>query len=111
MPTKETIIEHARYLKSHCWALDPDPDNGEVWTGKGYGASFELIKDDGSIFGKDITCLTLSLRGKIAGKDRLMKEFTDALGKPTIVMPARRFRNPQLLSWNISATTENVPQY
>lgn len=109
MPKKETILENVQNLTAKSWALDPDPDNGEVWTGKGYGASFELIKDDGSIFGKDITGLTLSLRGKIAGKDKLMKEFTDALGKPTMVMPARRFRNPQLLSWNIGETTESSP--
>ncbi len=102
MPSREIILEHVESLDSHCWAQDPDPEANQVWSGKEHGASFTLIKDYSNILGKDRVCLTLALKGKKPGKDKLGQAFIAALGKPIISVPARRLRDPQLILWNIT---------
>lgn len=104
MLSPDVIREHILKLNGHTWALDPDPENGEVWAGTGYGARFELIKPEGQVFGeeRDMSSILLSLRGWGKGKERLKNDFISVLGEPKVTVPAKRFRNPLMLLWNIS---------
>ncbi|MCL4418598.1 hypothetical protein M1146_00685 [Patescibacteria group bacterium] len=104
MPNRAEILERIARLNSHCWALTEQQEDGEVWSGREHGATFELSKAEGVVFEKqrDTSCLILVLTGNVTGKRQLERDFKEALGEPLMALPARRFRYPQMLSWNSS---------
>ncbi len=101
MPNKREILEGITGLNTHCWAMGANSHDGEVWSGKEHGASFEMTIPEGTVFErqKDISSFCLVLRGHHDAKGKLRRDFIDVLGEPSEQLPMRRFSNPEILLW------------
>lgn len=108
MVEKAEILARASALKGHVWVMEPEEEEMR-WTGKAYGATFELTKPEGVIFESvgDTSHLVLTLKGKVNGKQRLRSDFTQVLGEPKAEVQARRFRSPQMLLWDTTKTPQS----
>ncbi len=108
MPERAEIIQKARALESHCWAQEETLKDGQVWSGRQYGARFELTRPAGVVLEDqgDVDFLLLAVRGRTRGQERLVSDFQEVLGVPHLASPSRRFSNPRTLIWK----TQSAPQ-
>lgn len=104
MPLPDVIREGIDRINGCRGFQEPASERGEIWIGQEYGGKFELIKVDGTVDeGEGSTpLLILTLKGRKRGKNRLLADFVNALGEPTLRIPEKHLsRNAMMLCWGI----------